>query len=360
MKKILFLLIVMIFISGCNKEEIKGSTAMLSGMIEIEDLKEYKQELLNKENEIKDEEEKQENKQENNKEENKQDNKEETVNNDIETNEDKIVQYYVDKKSSTYTGRSSLSQVEYTVKDPLNKKGLSTNKFSFSFGAAKDGKPHSITVDNQAIFDRFGTNALAWDNKTSSKVLYLTFDCGYEYKNLTSVMLDTLKEKGIKGAFFVTDSYLRSSPQIVARMINEGHIVGNHTVTHPSDSAILPKEQLASELLGVHNNLLANFGYKSKYFRFPTGAYSECAIDLVNNVGYRSVFWSIAHTDWDPDNQSGVDVSFETVTSRLHPGAVILLHTTSPDNAQILGDFIDYALSQGYEFRSLDQYSNWD
>ena len=339
MKKILVLLILII-ISGCYSEEIKGSTAMLSGKIEIEDLKEYKQELLNKENEIKD------------KEENKQENKE-------ETNEDKIVQYYVDKKGSTYTGRSSLSQVEYTVKDPLNKKGLSTKKYSFSFGAAKDGKPHSITVDNQAIFDRFGTNALAWDNKTSNKVLYLTFDCGYEYENLTSVMLDTLKEKGIKGAFFVTDSYLKSSSQIVARMINEGHIVGNHSVNHLSDSATIPKEELASELLGVHNNLLANFGYESKYFRFPTGAYSECAIDLVNSVGYRSVFWSVAHTDWDPDNQPGVDVSFETVTSRLHPGAVILLHTTSPDNAQILGSFIDYALSQGYEFRSLDQYSYW-
>ena len=344
MKKILMLFILMIIISGCYSEEIKGSTAMLSGKIEIEDLKAYKQELLNKENEIKDKEDK--------KEENKQENKE-------ETNEDKIVQYYVNKKSSTYTGRSSLSQVEYTVKDPLNKKGLSTTKYDFSFGAAKDGKPHSITIDNQAIFDRFGTNALAWDNKTSSKVLYLTFDCGYEYENLTSVMLDTLKEKGIKGAFFVTDSYLKSSPQVVARMINEGHIVGNHSVNHLSDSATISKENLASELLGVHNNLLANFGYNSKYFRFPTGAYSECAIDLVNRVGYRSVFWSVAHTDWDPDNQPGVDVSFETVTSRLHPGAVVLLHTTSPDNAQILGDFIDYALSHGYEFRSLDQYSHW-
>lgn len=339
MKRFLILLILIMIMSGCNKEEVKGSTAMLSGKIEIEDLEEYKQELINKENEIKD--------------------KKEEIVIDVETNEDKIVRYYVDKKGSTYTGRPPLSQVEYTIKDPLNKKGLSTTKHSFSFGAAKDGKPHSITIDNQAIFDRFGTNALAWDNKTSSKVLYLTFDCGYEYEDLTSVMLDTLKEKGIKGAFFVTDSYLKSSAQVVARMIHEGHVVGNHSVNHLSDSAIISKEELALELLGVHNNLLVNFGYESKYFRFPTGAYSECAIDLVNSVGYRSVFWSVAHTDWDPDNQPGVDVSFETVTSRLHPGAVILLHTTSPDNAQILGDFIDYALSQGYEFRSLDQYSNW-
>lgn len=321
-KRPLYLFALFIILSGCNKDEVKGSTAMLHPAICIEDLKAYKEMNSNKDIDI-------------------------------------IVQYTISKEDSTYTGRNSLSPVEYIVKDPLNEKGLSTKKYSFSFGVAKDGKPHSITVDNQEKFDRLNTNALAWDNKTSEKILYLTFDCGYEYKNLTSVMLDTLKEKNISAAFFVTDSYLRFSPQVVARMIDEGHIIGNHTVSHPNDSATISKEELASELLGVHNNLLVNFGYKSKYFRFPTGAYSECAIDLINSVGYRTVFWSIAHSDWDPENQPGSDVSFDIVTSRLHPGAVILLHTTSPDNAAILGDFIDYAKSLGYEFRSLDQYNYW-
>ena len=263
------------------------------------------------------------------------------------------------KISYPMDGKGGLPNVEFTVIDPSNARGLSTKKYSFSFGAAKNEKPHSITVENQKVFDSYGTNALAWDNKTNGKILYLTFDCGYEYKNLTSLMLDTLSEKGVKGAFFCTLPYIKEAPEVVARMINEGHIVGNHTVNHPSDSATLSRTELARELLGVHNYLRVNFGYDSEYFRFPTGAYSENAIELVDSVGYKSVFWSIAHTDWDPEDQPGVDKSFQTVTERLHPGAVILLHTTSPDNAQILGDFIDYARNQGYEFRTLDQYGYW-
>lgn len=260
---------------------------------------------------------------------------------------------------STYTGLPSLSAVQFKVNDPDNSRGLSTESISFSFGAAKNGQPHSITINNQQQFDLYQSNALAWDNKSQAKILYLTFDCGYEYQNLTSVMLDTLKEKNISAAFFCTQSYLESSPEVVARMIREGHIVGNHTVNHPSNSATLTRSQLAQEILGVHNYLRVNFGYDSKYFRFPTGAYSQNALDLVDSVGYRSIFWSIAHADWDPEDQPGIDVSFDTITSRLHPGAVILLHTTSPDNAQILGDFIDYALKEGYEFRTLDQYPYW-
>lgn len=267
------------------------------------------------------------------------------------------VSFNVQGNGNTYTGLNSLPSVTYTVKDPYNVENLSTQSYSFSFGAASDGKPHNITVNNQKRFDSFGTNALAWDNKTNEKVLYLTFDCGYEYKNLTSLILDTLKEKGVSAAFFCTQSYLKSSPQVVTRMIMEGHIVGNHSVTHPSNCAALTKEELAKELLGVHNYLRVNFGYQSKYFRFPTGAYSESAINLVNSVGYRSIFWSIAHADWDPENQPGVDVSFDTVTSRLHPGAVILLHSTSPDNVEILGDFIDYARNEGYVFKTLDEYN---
>ena len=258
------------------------------------------------------------------------------------------------------SGSAKLSNIEYTVVDPNNTRGLSTTKISFSFGAAKNGSPHSITVDNQKQFDSYDSNALAWDNKTGGKILYLTFDCGYEYENLTSEMLDTLKEKNVKAAFFCTMSYLKTAPNVVTRMINEGHIVGNHTTNHPSNSAALTRTELAEELLGVHNYLRVKFGYNSEYFRFPAGVYSENALDLVDSVGYKSVFWSIAHTDWDPENQPGVDKSFQTVTERLHPGAVILLHTTSPDNAEILGDFIDYAREQGYEFRTLDQYKYWN
>lgn len=262
---------------------------------------------------------------------------------------------------SSLTSLPSLDNIEFTVSDPQNTRGLDAEKTDFSYGAAKNGQPHSITVNNQQIFDSYGTNALAWDNKTEGeKVLYLTFDCGYEYKNITPQMLDILNEKGVTAAFFCTLDYIKDAPEVVVRMIEEGHIVGNHSVHHPSNSASLSREKLASELLGVHNYLRVNFGYESRYFRFPTGAFSENALDLVDDVGYRSVFWSIAHADWDPENQPGVDKSFATVTSRLHSGAVILLHTTSPDNLAILSDFIDYARAEGYVFKSLDEYAYWN
>ncbi len=261
---------------------------------------------------------------------------------------------------STLTGLVALDEIKYYVTDPTNSRGLSTAKVSHSYGVAKNGEPHHITVDNQTLFDSWKHNALAWDNKSEEKVLYLTWDCGYEYENLTGKILDTLKEKNVPAAFFCTLDYLKDAPEFVVRMIQEGHVVGNHSTKHPSDSSALTRENLAWELLGVHNYLRTNFGYRSRYFRFPTGTYSENALDVVDDVGYRSVFWSIAHADWDPVNQPGVSKSFETVTSRLHPGAVILLHACSPDNAAILSDFIDHARNQGYVFKSLDEYAYWD
>ena len=266
----------------------------------------------------------------------------------------------VENGGKTYTGLPPMADTTFTVVDPLNKLGISTQKFSHAFGAAKNGKPHNITVDNQARFDKYGYSALTWDNKTEEKVLYLTFDCGYEYKNFTSLILDTLKKKDVPATFFCTLDFLEQVPNTAARMIAEGHNVGNHSTTHPADSSALSREELAKELLGVHNHLRVNYGYESKYFRFPSGNYSPNALELVESIGYRSVFWSIAHVDYDTENQPGVDKSFATVTSRLHPGAVILLHSCSSDNVEMLGDLIDYARAQGYEFRSLDEYEYWD
>lgn len=237
--------------------------------------------------------------------------------------------------------------------------GLSTEKFEFAYGIAKDGEPHFITVDNQTKFDDWDVNTLAWDNKSEGKPLYLTFDCGYPYEDCVPRMLDTLKEKGATGVFFCTMQYLEQAPDMVQRMIDEGHIVGNHTVNHPSDCAALDTPTMLAEVQGVHDKLLNDFGYNACYFRFPGGTYSEKMLKSVANTGYRIIFWSLAHYDWDPADQPGVQKAFDTVSSRLHPGAVILLHTTAPDNVAMLGDFIDHARSQGYEFRSLDTYEYW-
>ncbi len=253
--------------------------------------------------------------------------------------------------AGTFTGYSPLALADFTVADPNNSKGLSTSAINHSFGVAKDEKPHQISINSQQFFDSNGYNAVTYDNKSTQKVLYLTFDCGYE-NGYTFQVLDTLKEKNVSAAFFCTLDHIKAEPELISRMIKEGHIVGNHSDNHPNFSKI-SREEMAKEIKGCDDYLRQNFGYTSPYFRFPEGAYSESALDLVGSLGYKSVFWSLAYSDWDTSNQKGKDYAFETVTARLHPGAIILLHSVSADNAQALGDIIDYALAQGYVFKPL-------
>lgn len=248
----------------------------------------------------------------------------------------------------TYTGLEPLPKVTLPVIDPENTRGLDTAPINHSYGVSVGGLPHSISLENQKLYEGFGAMCL---DTSGEKCIYLTFDCGYE-NGCTEKILDTLKEKKVTAAFFVTMDHVKSSPQIVARMINEGHIVGNHSVTHPNFSTI-SRTQMAKEIEELDNYLRENFGYSSPFFRFPEGACSESALDLVDNCGYRSVFWSSAYADWDTKNPKGSKYAFDTVTSRLHPGCVLLLHAVSPDNAAALGDIIDYAIGEGYVFNAL-------
>ncbi len=250
-----------------------------------------------------------------------------------------------------------MPQFTYTVADADNVRGLSTEKKGFSFGVAKDGVPHNQSVINQQTFDSYeNVDALALDTKSQEKVMYLTFDNGYEYKNLTADILDTLKEKNVKAAFFITLDYAKKNKTLVRRMIDEGHIVGNHSASHPSFPK-LTRTQMAEEIATLDNYLRNNYLYTSPYFRFPSGEYSECALELVTSIGYRSIFWSVAYADWDTSIQKGEDYAFSTVTSRFHPGAVILLHAVSQDNTDALGRIIDEAHAQGYKFKTLEEYS---
>lgn len=250
--------------------------------------------------------------------------------------------------SKTYTGLEPLPETTIPVVDKDNLKNLSEKSESHSYGVSKDGKPHEISVDFQKVYDKY--NAFCLDT-SGEKVIYLTFDCGYE-NGCTNEILDVLKEKEVPAAFFVTLPYLKSAPEVASRMILEGHVVGNHSDTHPNFSTI-SRTEMAKEIENVDNYLRTHFGYSSNYFRFPQGAYSESALDLVNNAGYKSVFWSSAYADWDVNNLKGKQYAFDTVTSRLHPGCVLLLHAVSQDNADALGDIIDYAREQGYSFQQL-------
>lgn len=253
--------------------------------------------------------------------------------------------------AGTYTGYQPLAPVEFSVNDPSNTRGLSTAVRNHGFGVAKDSKPHQISVDSQNYFDSKSFNAITYDAKSAEKVLYLTFDCGYE-NGYTFDVLDTLKEKNVSAAFFCTLDHIKAEPELIARMIKEGHIVGNHSTKHPNFSKI-DRTRMADEIQTVENHLRCEFGYSSPYFRFPEGAYTDSALDLVQSLGYKSVFWSLAYADWDTSAQKGADYAYQKVTSRLHPGAIILLHSVSADNAAALGDIIDYALSQGYVFKPL-------
>ncbi len=251
-------------------------------------------------------------------------------------------------------GLSPLEPVTYTVNDPQNTRGLSTEKKEHSHGPASGGQPHHTVVAFQKTFDRY--DALTLDQKSSGKVLYLTFDCGYEYENLSSRILDTLKEKNVPAAFFCTLDHIKKQPDLIARMIREGHIVGNHSDTHPSFAAIT-RTQMKDEIEATENHLRTQFGYCAKFFRFPAGEYTESALDLVRSLGYCSVFWSVAYNDWNVDAQQGKDTAVKTVTERLHDGAVILLHAVSRDNADALGEIIDTTRSMGYTFCPLTDYT---
>lgn len=254
----------------------------------------------------------------------------------------------------TKSGFAPLPAVHYDVPDPQNSRGLSTAKRAHSHGPASGGKAHHTVVAFQETFDHYG--ALTLDRTGGKKALYLTFDCGWEYENLTAEILDTLRQKQVPAAFFCTCDHIRKQPDLIARMLREGHIVGNHSNTHPSFPSI-SRTQMVREIETTENYLREHFGYCAKYFRFPSGEYSESALDLVRALGYCSVFWSVAWQDWDVKQTQGAEKAKQTVLSRLHPGAVILLHAVSKDNAGALGAIIDEARAQGYVFLPLSAYT---
>lgn len=210
----------------------------------------------------------------------------------------------------------------------------------------------------------YGPHAKVLDNyegiyvgNSEEKKIYLTFDEGYE-NGYTASILDTLKEKEVMATFFVTMPYVKQNPDLIKRMIDEGHIVGNHTVNHPSMPEITDNEKLAKEVMELHNYIKDNFNYEMKYLRPPKGEYSERTVKLCLDLGYRHVLWSSAYLDWDVNNQKGTEYAKKMIYNNLHNGSVMLLHAVSKDNANVLGDVIDEIRNRGYEFLSLDEFTS--
>lgn len=189
---------------------------------------------------------------------------------------------------------------------------------------------------------------------TGEKVIYLTFDEGYENGN-TGKILDTLKELEVPAAFFVTKPYIDSQPDLIKRMVNEGHIVGNHSVHHPSMASIHDKEKFKAEFTGVedaYRNLIG--ADMPKYFRPPMGKYSKKSLEITKELGYKTIFWSFAYKDWLVNSQPSESYAIEKITNGSHSGCIMLLHAVSDTNTKVLKTVIQSLKSDGYVFKSLD------
>ncbi|MCL2383625.1 MAG: polysaccharide deacetylase family protein [Oscillospiraceae bacterium] len=184
--------------------------------------------------------------------------------------------------------------------------------------------------------------------------VYLTFDNGHE-EGYTPKILDVLKEHSVPATFFITGHYLNSVTELVERMLNEGHIVGNHTVNHPSMPDI-DDDRLRAEITNLHSSMHQRFGYEMKFFRPPKGEFSERTLDMTRSLGYTTVMWSFAYDDWDKNNQGRQEYAKNKILDNLHNGAIILLHATSRDNSEILDYVIREIKARGFEFRSLDEF----
>lgn len=190
---------------------------------------------------------------------------------------------------------------------------------------------------------------------SGEKVIYLTFDAGYE-AGYTEQMLDTLKKHNAPGTFFLTASYIENNPSMVQRMLEEGHTVANHTVTHPNMSQV-SYEQFEKELLGVEEVFFEVTETKlPKYFRPPQGAYNEESLKHAKKMGYKTVFWSLAYKDYDKDNQPNHSYAYESLLPNIHDGAILLLHNMSKTNAEILDGLLTKYTEMGYSFKSLDNF----
>lgn len=190
---------------------------------------------------------------------------------------------------------------------------------------------------------------------TSQRIIYLTFDCGYENGNTASI-LDTLKKHQVPATFFVVGNYLNTSPELVKRMVAEGHTVGNHTYHHPDMSKISTKESFQQELQSVETLYTEITGQSMKpFYRPPQGKYSEANLNMAKELGYHTFFWSLAYVDWYTDRQPTHEEAFKKLLGRIHPGAIVLLHNTSKTNAEILDELLTKWKEMGYEFHSLEE-----
>lgn len=190
---------------------------------------------------------------------------------------------------------------------------------------------------------------------TDEKILYLTFDCGYENGN-TPAILEALKKHNAPAAFFVVGNFIRDNPDLIKQMVKEGHTVGNHTFSHPDMSQISTRESFSQELSKTEALYQEVTGQEMiRWYRPPRGIYSIENLNMAKELGYHTFFWSLAYVDWLQDDQPTPEEAFDKLLGRVHPGAIVLLHNTSRTNGQILDELLTRWEEMGYSFGSLDQ-----
>lgn len=216
----------------------------------------------------------------------------------------------------------------------------------------RDDKHGPSGCDDTLDISEYGAYYL--DKNTEDKVIYLTFDCGYE-NGYTEHILDVLKNQDVPACFFVTKTYIRDNPELTKRMKEEGHQVGNHTITHPS----MPSksyEEIIQEITGCADYMKEVTGYDmDPYLRPPRGEYSARTLMLTHDLGYKTIFWSMAYLDYDVNNQPGADFVIEHFKKYHHNGAIILMHNVSASNSEALDEVITNLKAEGYRFASLNE-----
>ena len=228
---------------------------------------------------------------------------------------------------------------------------LSNKKIGWGIQRKNNHEQPDLGTKNKELISKY--NGMALGN-IEKKYIYLTFDLGYE-AGYTEKILDALKKNNVKGTFFITAHYLNTQPNLVKKMIDDGHIVGNHTVNHKSMPEI-DNETIKKEVMDLHTAVYDKFGYEMKYIRPPKGEFSERTLNFTNSLGYKTVMWSLAYDDWDESKQGREEYGKKKVIENIHNGAIILLHSNSKDNSNILNDVIKEIKKLGYEFDTIENF----
>ncbi len=245
----------------------------------------------------------------------------------------------------------SIIQIKQQEMISVSASQISNKKIGWGIKRNDEHKQPDVGAMNQNVLEE--NNGICLGNK-EKKYIYLTFDEGYE-AGYTTKILEILKNNDVKATFFITAHYVNTQEELVKQMLEEGHIVGNHTVNHKS-MPDLTDEEIRTEVMELHQVVQQKFGYEMKYLRPPMGEFSERTLQITNSLGYKNVMWSFAYQDWDEKKQPDEAKSKEKILKNLHPGEIMLLHGNSQTNTNILDSIIKEARNMGYEFHSLDEF----